>query len=206
MRLVPELVGRQDQVIRQDQVMKRAGRSVWMFVGLASLLLPACSRQPVSVPPKENTQSVPFGNSPQSDGISPTQAFASAFTPAGTAIVIQLQASLSSAESHSGDQFQAILDEPIVVQGQTLAPRGTAITGRVLAAKASEKHSPGFLRLTLSSMLLNGKSLDVHTSSLFYKGGLREYSKSGSRRVNDVQFSTGRRLSFRLIQALSLQG
>ncbi len=186
--------------------MKRVGRSIWVLVGLAWLLFPACSRQPISVPPKENTQSVPFGNSSQSDGISPTQAFASAPTPAGTAIVIQLQASLSSAESHSGDQFQAILEEPIVVQGQTLAPRGTAITGKVLAAKASEKHSPGFLRLTLSSMLLNGKSLDVHTSSLFYKGGLRENSKSGSRPVNDVQFSTGRRLSFRLIQALSLQG
>ena len=186
--------------------MKQAERLTWPFVGSVLLLLAACSRQPVLLSPKENPQSLPFNDSSHSDGISPTQAFDSASIPAGTAIVIRLQASLSSADSHSGEQFEAVLDGPVVIGGQTLVPSGTAITGRVLVAKASEPHAPGYLRLTLSSVLLNGKAVDVHTSSLFSKGGPREHPGSESGSANDVQFSTGRRLTFRLIQTLPPPG
>jgi len=198
--------------------MKRAGRWEWLLVGLALMWFPCCSRQPGLLPPKENAQNnpLPFDNPAHSAGISPTQAFASTAIPAGTAIMIRLQSSLSSAESRSGDHFQAVLEEPIVVQGQTLAPSGTAITGRVLEAKASEPRAPGYLRLTLSSLVLNGKAMDVHTSSVFSKGGPREHPRSassaesppnptGKTGTNEIQFSTGRRLTFRLIQPLPLQ-
>lgn len=192
---------------------------MWLFVGLALMLFPACSRQPGLLSPKGNAQAnpLPFDNPSHGAGISPTQAFASTAIPAGTAIVIRLQSSLSSAESRSGDQFQAVLEEPIVVQGQTLAPSGTAITGRVLQAKASAPREPGYLRLTLSALVMDGKAMDLHTSSVFSKGVPRERSRSassaelrrdpaGSAVTNDVQFSTGRRLTFRLIQPLPVQG
>jgi|HubBroStandDraft_6_1064221.scaffolds.fasta_scaffold352855_1 hypothetical protein len=196
--------------------MKRAGRLAWLFAGIV-ILFPACSRQPVLLSPNENAQSLPFNDSSHGDGVSPTQAFAAAAIPTGTVIVIRLQSSLSSAGSHSGDLFQAVLDEPIVVQGQTLAPSGTAIIGRVLAVKASKPHELGYLRLTLSSMVLNGKAMDVLTSSVFSKGGPRQpprlaasvESPGGpgvSVATNDVQFSTGRRMTFRLIQPLPLHG
>jgi hypothetical protein len=198
---------------RQDQVMKRTGRSVWVFVGLALMLFPACSRQPGLLSAKENARSnpLPFDNPPHRAGISPTQAFASISIPAGTRIVILLQSSVSSAESRSGDQFQAVLEEPIVVQGQTLAPSGIAITGRVVEAKASEPREPGYLRLTLSAVVMDGKAIEVHTSSVFSKGGPRERPRSTPSAelpagTNDVQFSTGRRLTFRLLQPLPLQG
>jgi hypothetical protein len=195
--------------------MKRVGRTRWLVLGLALLLLAACSRQPELPSPQENAQSLPFNSASHSDGISPTQAFAATSIPAGTAIVIRLQSPLSSAGSHAGDQFVARLEEPIVVQGQILAPSGIAITGRVLEARVSAPGAPGYLRLALTSVVLNGKAVDIHTSSIFSKGGSRRLSTSagnppprasvGSSGRNDVQFSTGRRMTFRLIQPLPLQ-
>jgi len=199
--------------------MKRGGRRSWLVLGLALLVFAACSRQPGLPSPQENAQSLPFNSSSNSsshrDGIFPTQAFAATSIPAGTAIVIRLQSPLSSAGSHAGDQFEARLEEPIVVQGQTLAPSGIAITGRVLEAKVSVPGTPGYLRLALTSVVLNGKAVDIHTSSVFSKGGARRFSASagsqsphvsaGSSRLNDVRFSTGRRMTFRLIQPLPLQ-
>lgn len=188
--------------------MKQAGRWPWPILGLALILVPACSRQPGLLLPADNppTKPLPFDSSSHSDGISPTQAFASTSIPAGTTIVIRLQSPLSSVKAQLGDQFQAVLEEPIVVQGQTLAPSGTGITGRVLAAKVSEPRAPGYLRLTLSSIVVNGKPVEVHTSSVFSKGGPREHLRSGPAAANDIQFSTGRRLTFRLLQPLPLQG
>jgi hypothetical protein len=82
---------------------------------------------------------------------------------------------LSSAASQSGDSFDAVLDEPIVIDGQTVAPRGAAVTGRVVAAKASGRlQDPGYLRLTLTSIEVNGKALPLQTSSIFAKGGSHE--------------------------------
>jgi len=124
-----------------------------------------------------------------------------------------------------------------VVAGRTLAPRGTPVTGSVVAAKASGSlHDPGYLRLTLTSISLNGKSIPLHSSSIFAKGAPYENRKTPTMQrsgVDDegaavesaqdsgkgngtssaiyanrgnVRFSTGRRLTFRLAQPLHLQG
>lgn len=187
--------------------MKQVGRWTWPFLGLAVLLVAACSHQPGIIAPQEDAQTkpLPFNRPSHDDGISPTQAFAFSSMPAGTAVVIRLQSPLSSAKAHLGDHFEAVLEEPIVVQGQTLAASGTEVTGRVLAAKASQPRQPGYVRLTLSSIFLKGKALDLHTSSVFSKGGQGEHLKSGAA-ANDIKFSTGQRLTFHLIQPLPLQG
>ena len=51
--------------------------------------------------------------------------------PANTAIYVRLQQSISSATAQSGQNFSAELDEPLVVDGQTLAPKGAPVTGKV---------------------------------------------------------------------------
>lgn len=188
--------------------MKQAGRWPGLFLGPTLMLALACSRQPGLLLPSDNppTKPLPFDSSSHGDGISPTQAFVSTAIPAGTTIVIKLQSPLSSVTAHLGDQFRAVLEQPIIVQGQTLAPSGIEIMGKVLAVKVSQPREPGYLRLTLSSIVLNGKPADVHTSSLFSKGGSRERQRSDSPAANDIQFSTGRRLTFRLLQPLPLQG
>jgi hypothetical protein len=92
--------------------------------------------------------------------------------PANTAIYVRLQQSISSATAQSGQNFSAVLDEPLVVDGQTLAPSGTAVTGKVVSARESgHLHNAGYLRITLSSMTVNGKSVPLQTNSMFVSGG-----------------------------------
>jgi hypothetical protein len=91
--------------------------------------------------------------------------------PAGTPVSVRLQQSVSSASAHAGDSFDAVLDEPLVINGQTVAPRGAAATGKVVQAKQSGRlHDSGYLRLTLSSIDINGKQVPVQASSIFVKG------------------------------------
>jgi hypothetical protein len=194
-----------------------------------------CSRQ-LAVPGSRGTadgSQLPFDRVSDNSGISPTAEFSSDGIPTGTEVGIRLQLALSSADSRAGDSFQGVLDEPMVVSGKTVVPVGTVVSGSVVRAKASGGlHDPGYLRVTLASISINGKSIPLRTSSIFAKGRLYERrtapttGRSGSdgkvavaessadsgagtdSSVNsakaDVKFSTGRRLTFRLAQPLHL--
>jgi hypothetical protein len=91
--------------------------------------------------------------------------------PSGTAITIRLQNAVSSATSAAGDRFEATLDQPIVIEGETVAPEGAHVFGRVVAARRSGRlvHS-GYLRIALSSLSLNGKDVPVQSSSVMVAG------------------------------------
>lgn len=92
--------------------------------------------------------------------------------PANTAVYVRLQQSISSATAQSGQNFSAVLDEPLIVDGQTLAPQGAAVTGKVVAARESgHLHNAGYLRITLSTMTVNGKTVALQTNSVFVSGG-----------------------------------
>jgi hypothetical protein len=92
--------------------------------------------------------------------------------PANTAVYVRLQQPISSETAQAGQSFAAVLDEPLIVESQTLAPAGTAVTGSVVAARESgHVNSTGYLRITLISMLLNGKTVPLQTNSMFVSGG-----------------------------------
>ena len=191
--------------------------------GLVSLLVSAlaCSHQSATLasnPPASNSvQQLPFNQVSQSTGISPTADLTAGQVPAGTSVVVRLQSPLSSADAQPGDRFEAVVDEPIVVQEHTLVEPGAPVQGRVVAVEpASNGQNSGYLRLTLLTMTINGKSLTVETSSMFAKGkSERDPSEGGPaanlihtgtaqapRPTKDVMFSTGHRLVFRLAQPL----
>jgi hypothetical protein len=91
--------------------------------------------------------------------------------PAGTSIPVRLQQFVSSSSARPGDRFDAVLDRPLVVNGRTVAAKGSPIVGRVVQAKNSGRlHSSGYLRLTLASIRVNGRSVPVQCSSIFVKG------------------------------------
>jgi hypothetical protein len=188
-----------------------------------------CSRQaPVpATSAAANASQLPFDRVSENSGISPTDGLLDGI-PAGTEVAIRLQLALSSADSRVGDSFQAVLAEPVIVAGKTLVPQGALVAGSVVAAKASGGvDDPGYLRVTLASIALNGKSVPLHTSSIFAKGGSYEKRKpatlntsgqsavtepvaasgngtgiSYGHRPSDVRFSTGHRLTFRLARPL----
>jgi hypothetical protein len=195
-----------------------------------------CSRQLTvsgsSATPASGGQ-LPFARVSDSTGFSPTAAFAPDGVPIGTEITVRLQLALSSGDARVGDSFVAVLDEPIVVAGQTVVPAGSPVTGTVLAAQGFEPlRDPGYLRLTLASISMNGKPWVLQTSSIFAKGAWHEKPKfSGTepstgghapvemqtgavlpsqtsfpRNNGDVKFSTGHRFTFRLTEPLHLPG
>jgi hypothetical protein len=194
-----------------------------------------CSRQlpvPASTGTVKSSQ-LPFDRVSDSGGISPTSGFAVDGIPVGTEITIRLQAALSSTDSRVGNSFDAVIDDPVIVSGKTVVPAGALVTGSVLAARASQSsHQPGYLRVTLASLVVNGKAVPLRTSSIFAKGasyGKREaptmtrsaaagegaVAESVLEPANgadpsfdhlhaDVRFSTGQHLTFRLAQPLHL--
>jgi hypothetical protein len=91
--------------------------------------------------------------------------------PAGTPLTVRLQSEVSSASAQSGDTFDAVLDEPVVVKGETMIPRGANVSGRVVAAnKGGRLHKPAYLRITLASVHMHGKNVPVDTSSISLAG------------------------------------
>jgi hypothetical protein len=150
---------------------------------------------------------------PNRKGLPP--ALTVAEVPAGTPIAIRLKSSLSSATARAGESFEAVLDEPVVVHGKVVIPRGAIATGRIVAAKPSDgQESSGYVRLALSAITMNGKSQPIQTSSIFAKGGAREFLSSNLATdsnhpitigIADVQFAPAHRFTFRLKEAIAGQ-
>ena len=187
-------------------------------VALGLLLTVGCSRQPgvlASNQSPASDQQLPFDAS-QGTGVSPTASLPLADIPAGTPLTVRMRSVLSSATAQSGDTFDAVLDEPIAVDGQAIMPLGASVAGRVVAARASTgPGDPGYLRLTLTAISLHGHLLPVQTSSVFLKG-----APSGSLNLtpvagdpitdnaaakSDVEFPAGRKLVFRLTRILPVR-
>jgi len=196
--------------------MNRGRAACILAIALTCALTAGCGRQPAQASdgsPSADTQQLPFAA--QKDGIPPTAPLTSASLPAGTPIIVRLQSAISSATAQAGDSFAALLDEPIVIEEQTIVPRGATVTGRIVAAKSSSRlEDPGYLRLTLATIEINGKALPVKASSIFVKGGAHEKrnlgmigsAAAGATGKKDVGFSPERRLTFRLAQPLPLRG
>lgn len=91
--------------------------------------------------------------------------------PAGTAIAVVLDQSISSAQAHAGDHFDASLAAPVIAEGKTVIPKGARVQGVVVDARASG-HLEGVarLRLALHSVEVAGKDYDLSTTSITRTG------------------------------------
>ncbi len=153
----------------------------WQFVPLLAALLvlglvafSIIRSRPISsaeaAPPSGDAQ-IPFRHSALNSetDVKPTALPPPELTiPAGTALEIRMQTSLSSVSASLGERFDALLEEPLVINGQLVAPRGSDVTGRVVAVRRSGRlHNPGYLRITLISLNLRGQTMPLHTSSVF---------------------------------------
>ncbi len=196
---------------------------------LLTALLASCARQPypsVSANTKSDDTTaepkLPFSQVPGRSGISPTSSLVPAArnVPAGTPLTIRLRSTVSSSTSHPGDSFRAVLDEPVLLQGKSILPMGTAVTGEVVDLNRSATTKvPAYLRLRLTSISRNGKLIPVESSSIFAKAGLPQ--NGGGRNVSTgiaaapltspdmlpargkkVEFAVDRRLTFRLTAPL----
>jgi hypothetical protein len=127
--------------------------------------------------------------------------------PAGVMIEVRLQSSISSATSHAGDPFSAVLDHPITVDDETIVPAGAHVSGRVVTAKrAHGPGQPGFLRLTLSGITIGETPVPIESSSTFARGKVHQQDAlPGTTDMSEVRMMPERRLSFRLARPLLVQ-
>src|SRR5438105_5535003 len=115
-----------------------------------AVILAGCGRMasdPEAASPDGTESQPPFSGSKLSNLLSAKPSEPAITIPAGTALGVRLQNSLSSASANSGDRFDAVIDEPVVMNGTTVVPKGASATGRVVSAKSSGRlHKPGYLR------------------------------------------------------------
>jgi hypothetical protein len=152
----------------EDKVMRKANRSFVLMTGVAALalVLAGCA------------------STPEADGKSPASAANSAnskdekgwlakvfetskpvIVPEGTVIPVTLDQALSSENNRTGEDFDASVSSPIVVDGKTVIPKGARVWGRIVESKSSGRlKSPARLELTLTSIEVGGTRYDVDTS------------------------------------------
>jgi hypothetical protein len=121
--------------------------------------------------------------------------------PVGTLLTVRLRDAIHS--DPPGATFVAQVDDPIVIEGEMIIPRGASVAGRIESARSSTmKHSRGYVRLTLDQVELAGRDLPIRTSSLFARANAVE---SQGRKASDmVSLEQGRRLTFRLAEAVNV--
>ena len=130
--------------------------------------------------------------------------------PAGTLLTVRLKHPISTESPGNDGTFEAIVDEPVVVEGNRLVPRGATVSGRVESTRSSNlKRNLGYVRLALDSIHLSGGILPIQTSSLFVRGNsvMRLFRKRRSpsdipqnNAPTLIHVEKGRRLTFRLTE------
>jgi hypothetical protein len=85
--------------------------------------------------------------------------------PTGSKIVIRMIDSVNSEKSKIGDQFIAVLDEPVLQGGVEVIPRGADVRGRIANVnEAGRVAGAAQLGLELSQIVVNGIPYSVTTS------------------------------------------
>lgn len=85
--------------------------------------------------------------------------------PAGTAITVRLDQSISSKTAAVGDAWSGTVSEPVHVGGAVVIPVGTPVTGVVTEAKPAERGDRAMVDLALKSVSVGGKRTSLTAST-----------------------------------------
>jgi hypothetical protein len=99
---------------------------------------------------------------------------ASVTIPAGTQISVRTIDSIDSTKNRVGDRFAASLEEALVVDGNTVVPKGANVYGRLEEAKKSGTFTgKSELRLELTGIVVNGQTVPLVTGEYEVTGKSR---------------------------------
>jgi hypothetical protein len=140
-----------------------------LFTAGFVIVTAGCNKSPQQTATSGGAQPANQPASTSGGGAAASQA--SVTIPQGTILQVSLDQPLASDKNHSGDGFQATLAKEIVVDGNTLIPKGAHVLGQVSEARASGRlKTPASLVLTLTSIQVAGQSYDLTTSSVSRRG------------------------------------
>ena len=94
--------------------------------------------------------------------------------PAGTQISVRTIDSIDSAKNRVGDRFQASLEEPLVVDGNVVIPKGADVYGRLAESRKSGTFTGrSELQLELTGIVVNGQTVPIATGEYELTGKSR---------------------------------
>src|SRR5260370_3941333 len=127
---------------QQDQQQKQSQQQAGQKQSQDPLAKPTYAPQDADKPPYSHDR--PAQTAPEARPSPPAQSVPDTLTvPAGTILLIRMNDYLSSDHSKIGDQFTAVLDQPLVVNGWVVARRGQVLVGQV-----KEVRQPGRIKCT----------------------------------------------------------
>ncbi len=94
--------------------------------------------------------------------------------PIGTTITVRMIDSVNSEETRLGQTFQASVDEPVVVNGETVIPRGAdAVTKLVEDQQSGKFQGRTVLTLVLQQVMIDGRMMDISTGDVSQESSSR---------------------------------
>jgi hypothetical protein len=106
--------------------------------------------------------------------------------PSGTPITVRMIDAVDSKVAHLGQTFRASVDEPVVINGQTVIPRGADALAKLVEDQQSGKfEGKTILTLALTDITINGQMIDTTTGDV-----TRASSSRGARTAKVVGGAT----------------
>ena len=133
--------------------------------------------------------------------------------PSGTLLTVRLENTLAISKPDIGKTFQAIVEQPVAIDGRIVIPRDARVKGRVESARVSiPRRGVGYVRLALDSIRIGDKDVALPTSSLFARGIIDTSSDNAAAPASTtpigahsaIRLKKGRPLTFRLTAAVDL--
>ena len=94
--------------------------------------------------------------------------------PSGTQIIVRMIDDVDSERDRTGKNFRASVDEPVLVNGQVLIPRGADVVARLVEDKQSGKfEGRAVLTMDLVQVQVNGRMVDINTTDVSQSSGSR---------------------------------
>jgi hypothetical protein len=104
----------------------------------------------------------------------PPAAVSGVVIPVGTSITVRMIDAVNSEQSRLGETFRASVDEPVMVDGQTVVPRGAdAVTKLVEDQQSGKIEGKTVLTLVLQQVLVNGRMVDISSGDVTQSSGSR---------------------------------
>lgn len=97
-----------------------------------------------------------------------------ALVRAGTSLIVRMIDPVDSERDTLGQTYRANIDEPVIVDGQTVIPRGADVVVKLVDDKQSGKlEGRTVLTLDLMQVQVNGRMVDVNTTDVIEQSGSR---------------------------------
>jgi hypothetical protein len=120
------------------------------------------------------------GNDSRGNYDAPRQASSGALIPNDTRITVRMIDTVDSEKARLGETFRASLDEPIVVGGREVIPRGADVLTKLVTDQKSGKiEGRTILTLAIQTITVDGRPVDVTTSDVQTESSARGKKSAG---------------------------